>query len=200
MQAMQVGDFLVESPPLQVLEVLLDGPAPGVKRVEVVEAVGGEEEDEFVRCQDLDPGLPPDPVELHVGEAAHLPGGQPQVGHGLPAAVSVGPAVVLGHPHDKRQLVVLKLLEPRVVDEFAVAHDQLDAFAAEQGHVVREQSDAVGAVGIAAAVVEQLPAQRHVAVARAGGDEQDVNLALAEIPLRAVQVQAQFALSGQQAH
>ena len=48
--------------------------------------------------------------------------------------------------------------------------------------------------------IEQLPAQRHVAVARAGRDEQDVDLALAEIPLRAVQVQAQFALSGQQAH
>ena len=49
----------------------------------------------------------------------------------------------LGHPHDQRQLVVLKPLKPRVADEFAVAHDQLDAFAAEQGHAVREQSGAV---------------------------------------------------------
>ena len=102
--------------------------------------------------------------------------------------------MVLGHPHGQRQLVVLKPLEPRVADEFAVAHDQLDAFAAEQGHTVREQGGAVCGVGIATAVVEQLPAQRHVAVARAGGDDQDVDLALAEIPLRAVQAQAQLAL------
>ncbi len=92
--------------------------------------------------------------------------------------------MVLGHPHDQRQLVVLKPLEPRVADEFA----------AEQGHTVREQGGAVCGVGIATAVVEQLPAQRHVAVARASGDEQDVDLALAEIPLRAVQAQAQLAL------
>ena len=197
MQAAQVGSFRVESPSLQVLKALPNGPAPGVKRLGVVEAVGSEEDDEFVRRQGLDPGLPPDPVELHAGEAAHLPGGQPQVGHGLPAAVGVGQAVVLGHPHDKRQLVVLEPLEPRVADELAVAHDQFDAFAAEQGHAIREQGDAVGGVGIAAAVVKQLPAQRHVDVARAGDDEQDVDLALAEIPLRAVQAQAQLALRGQ---
>jgi len=87
-----------------------------------------------------------------------------------------------------------------VADELAVAHDQLDAFAVEQGHAVAEQGDAVGGVGIAAAVVEQLPAQRHVDVARTGGDEQDVDLALTEILLRAVQVQAQLALRGQQRH
>ena len=108
----------------------------------------------------------------------------------------MGQAVVLGHPHDKRQLVVLEPLEPRVADELAVAHDQFDAFAAEQGHAIRGQGAAVGGVGIAAAVVEQLPAQRHVDVARTGGDEQDVDLALAEIPLRAVQAQAQLTLRG----
>ena len=162
----------------------------------MVEAIGSEEEDEFIHRQDLEPSLPLYPVELHAGEVAHLPGGQPQVGHGLAAAVGVGQAVVLGHPHDKRQLVVLEPLEPRVADELAVANDQFDAFAAEQGHAIREQGDAVGGVGITAAVVKQLPAQRHVDVARAGDDEQDVDLALAEIPLRAVQAQAQLTLRG----
>ena len=71
MRATQVGGILVEPPPLQVLEALLDGPAPGIKRLEVVEAVRGKEEDEFVRRQGLDPGLPPDPVELHANETAH---------------------------------------------------------------------------------------------------------------------------------
>ena len=78
MQATQVGGSPVEPPPLQVLEALLDGPAPGVKRLEVVEAVRGEEKDEFVRRQGLDPSLPSDPVELHAGEAAHLPGASPR--------------------------------------------------------------------------------------------------------------------------
>ena len=36
----------------------------------------------------------------------------------------MGQAVVLGHPHDKKQLVVLEPLEPRVADELAVAHAQ----------------------------------------------------------------------------
>ena len=71
MQATQVEGIPVEPPPLQVLEALLDGPAPGVKRLEVVEPVRGKEEDEFVRRQGLDLGLPPDPVELHANEAAH---------------------------------------------------------------------------------------------------------------------------------
>jgi chromosome condensin MukBEF complex kleisin-like MukF subunit len=77
-----------------------------------------------------------------------------------------------------------------MADEFAVAHDKLDAFAAQQGHAVREHGDAVGGVGVAAAVVEQLPVKRHVDLARAGRDEQAVDLAVAKVPLRAVQAQA----------
>ena len=69
MQATQVGGFQVESPSLQVLEALLNGPAPGVKRLEVVEAVGSEEEDKFVRRQGLDPGLPPSSVESACGRS-----------------------------------------------------------------------------------------------------------------------------------
>lgn len=89
-----------------------------------------------------------------------------------------------------RSLVFLK---PHVTNESAVAHNHVDAFAAEQDHTVREQDDAVGGVEITAAAIEQLPVQRHVDVARADGDEQVVDLALAEIPLRAVQTQTQFA-------
>ena len=79
MQATQVGGIPVEPTPLQVLEALLDSPTPGVKRIEVVEAVRGKEEDEFVRRQGLDLGLPPDPVELHAGEAAHMACRRPSV-------------------------------------------------------------------------------------------------------------------------
>ena len=81
-----------------------------------------------------------------------------------------------------------------MADKFPVAHDQADAVFAQQGHALFEHGDAVGGVGVAAAVVEQVPLKGHVDLARADGDEQDVHLALAEVPLRAVEAQAQLAL------
>jgi len=41
-----------------------------------------------------------------------------------------------------------------MVDKFPVAHDQADAVFAQQGHAFFEHRDAVGGVGVAAAVVE----------------------------------------------
>ena len=63
----------------------------------------------------------------------------------------------------------------------------LPSKATQQGHADFEHGDAVGGVGVAAAVVEQVPVERPVDLARADGDEEDVHLALAEIPLRAVE-------------
>ena len=84
-----------------------------------------------------------------------------------------------------------------MTDKIPVVDDQADAVFAEQSHADFEQGDAVVGVGIAVAVVEQLPAQRYVDSARSDGNEQDIDLARVEILFRAVQVQAQFALRGQ---
>ena len=80
-------------------------------------------------------------------------------------------AVVLGHAHNSIQTVVFEPLEPRMADKFPVAHDQADAVFAQQGHADFEHGDAVGGVGVAAAVVEQVPLKGHVDFARADGDE-----------------------------
>ena len=169
--AAQMTGFQVKAPPFQILKALLNRPALGVQLLEVVQAGRGKKEDERVRRHGLDPDLPPDPVDLHMGEAAHLPRHQAQVGHGLPPAVGMGQAVVLGQPHDKIQSVVFQPLEPRMTDKLPVADDQADAVFAEQGHADFEYGDAVGGVGVTAAVIEQVPVKRHVDLARADGDE-----------------------------
>ena len=84
--------------------------------------------------------------------------------------------------------------------KFPVANDQAGAVFAEQGHADFEHGAAVGGVGVAAAVVEQVPLKRHMDLARADGDEQDVYLALAEIPFRAVDAQPQPGVARQHPH
>ena len=76
--------------------------------------------------------------------------------------------------------------------KFAVAQHEANAVTAQQFEADLEDSDALGDVGIAVAVVEQFPVGRHVPTALAHGHEQDVDLALAHVPLGAVDAQAQF--------
>ena len=59
----------------------------------------------------------------------------------------------------------------RSTDKLPVADDPADAVFAEQGHADFEYGDAVGGVGVAAAVVEQVLLKGHVDLARADGDE-----------------------------
>ena len=83
--------------------------------------------------------------------------------------------------------------------EFAVAQHPANPVFAQHLDADPEQGDAVSRVGIAAAVVEQFSVEGYVKRALAHGHEQDIDPALAEIPLRAVQAQAQLALGRQQA-
>ena len=79
--------------------------------------------------------------------------------------------------------LVLEVLEPRMAHKFPVAHHQPHPVGAQHPKAKIQQRGAVARVRIAAAVVEQ-----------------HVYLALAEVPLRAVQAQAQLARARQQAH
>ena len=83
--------------------------------------------------------------------------------------------------------------------QLAVSQDQLHLVPAQHGQARFGHGDALGGVGIAAAVVEQVPVERHVPLAPTHGDEQDVDRALPEVPFGAVQTQAQLALPRQQA-
>ena len=106
-------------------------------------------------------------------------------------AVGVGQVVVLEQAHDNIPPGVFPPIESCMTDKLPVANDPLDAVFVGQGHAAFEHGAAVGGAGVVAAVVGQ------VNLARADGDEQDVNRILTEISFRAVQAQAQLALRGQ---
>ena len=67
--------------------------------------------------------------------------------------------------------------------EFAVVQHPANPVFAQHPDADPEQGDAVSRVGIAAAVVEQFPVQRLMALTAAHRDEQNVDLALAEVGL-----------------
>ena len=142
---------------------------------------------------------PPHAVRLAVGETAHLPGGQAQVDQGRPPAVGEGELVAAGQAHNKIQAVVSEPLKPLLAHELTVPQHQPDAVFAQQLPADLQQGNAVAGIGIAAAVVEQLPGERPGERAPAHAHEQDIDLTLPEVPLRAVQAQAQLALGRQQA-
>ncbi len=195
----QVTVFQVKTPAFQILKALLYRPALGVALAYLLQTRGTEEEEKLAAGQGLDPHLPPHPIHLALGKAPVLPLGKPQVGNGVAVAVRVREQVVLGQTHDEVQTVVLEPLEPYMAHQLTVAHDQADARAAEQGQADLEQGDALGGVGVAAAVVEQLPVQRYVKRALAHGDEQNIDLTPAEIPFRAIDAQPQLTRGRQQA-
>ena len=134
--------------------------------------------------------MPPDAVHLGAGPAAHFPDGQAQVGHGPHLTVGRGDAVVPGQEHDKVQCFVLQPFEPGVARKFEVVQHEANAVTAQQFEADLEDGDALGGVGIAAAVVEQFPVERHMPTALVHGHAQDVDLALAHVPLGAVDAQA----------
>ena len=87
-------------------------------------------------------------------------------------------------------------MEPGRAHEFTLAQHEANPLAAQQVEADLQHGDAVGGVGMAAAVVEQFPVQRHVPVALAHGHEQEVDRALTHLPFGAVEAQTQFARSG----
>ena len=95
--------------------------------------------------------------------------------------------MVLGQTHHKIQAVVFEPFQPDMTDKFAVPEHQPNALTTPHGHARVEHGHALGGVGIAAAVVEQFPIERYVPRAAAHGDEQNIDLTPAEVPLGAVQ-------------
>ena len=83
--------------------------------------------------------------------------------------------------------------------EFAVAQHEANPLAAQQVEADLAHGNALGGVGMAAAVVGQFPLQRHVPVALADGDKQDIDGALAHAPLGGVEAQTQVAGGRQEA-
>ena len=106
--AAQVAVFQLKAAPFQVLKILLNGPAPGVELLQIRQAGGAkeEEEEDVAPSQRFDPALAPDPVDLPLSKAAHLPNGQLQVGNGLALAMGIGQQLMPGQAHDKIQPVV----------------------------------------------------------------------------------------------
>ena len=80
-----------------------------------------------------------------------------------------------------------------MTDKFTVPEYQPDALTTQYGYADLEYGNALGGVGVAAAVVEQSPVQGHMPRAAAYGDEQNVDLIPAKVPFGAVQTQTQFA-------
>ena len=75
-----------------------------------------------------------------------------------------------------------------------VPRHQAYSLAAQHDQAGFEHGDALGRVGITAPVIEQLPVERHLKRALAHGHQQNINLALAEIPFGAVRAQVELAL------
>ena len=78
--------------------------------------------------------------------------------------------------------------------EYVVAQHQADAVLAWHLHADPQYGNAVSGVGIAVMVVEQFPVQRYLKRAPTRGYERNTHIALAKIPLRAVQIEPQLAL------
>ena len=81
-EAAQAGVFQVETPSFEILKALLNRSAPGVELVHVSQAHIAEKEEEIAIGQGRDLDHAPHAGHVGLGPAAHVPHGQPQVGHG----------------------------------------------------------------------------------------------------------------------
>ena len=181
--ALQVRPAQGKAAPFQVLKTGFNGPALAVKLAQKSDVGRTEQEQVLAPGQGVNLRPSPDPVDLARGQLAALARVQAPVGHGVAAALAVSKQVVLRQAHDEENLLVLEVLEPRMAHKFPVAHHQPHPVGAQCPEAKIQQRGAVSRVGIAAAVVEQFPVQRLMALTAAHRDEQNVDLALAEVGL-----------------